>query len=201
VDAGEQEPFAAAQPADRGVLERARIGLAAGDLVGDTLDDPLAQRDLAQQLVAPGRRRARNAGHDRTGLAAPAPGRGPRGGEHEPRPRAGVVPDRLGDVPVLLPAGHPEGGLGNPGDDRRERFGEGGELGRQAVGAAVAGSTPHLAPNGLEVAGVDAAPCRDGIGRAGLEDVDPGRHDGQSRSKRSTGRTKTVAPPTSTSSG
>src|SRR6266511_5708589 len=125
------------------------------------------------------------------------------------------VTDGLRHVPVLFLAGHREGRLRQSLHGRGQCACRGRELACQAPGGAGPGPAADLAPNAQELPRVDAAIRGDDVGRASLQLVKPvvgGRRAccraglgvgrmGQSRSYRSTGRTNTVAPPTSTSSG
>ncbi len=72
MDAGEQQPLAAAQPADERVLQRARLGLVTGHRPGGTLDEPLALGDLAGERRPVGVGRAGDPGHDRRRVGRPA---------------------------------------------------------------------------------------------------------------------------------
>ena len=79
VDAGEDQPLAAAQPPDERMVQRARIDLVPGDGPRRPLDDPLALGDLAQQRARGPHRRA--PGTPRTTAAR-------RPGSDRPRPCA-----------------------------------------------------------------------------------------------------------------
>ena len=146
--------------------------------------------------------RAGDTGHDRGRLGRPATTGCQRGGQGESGPRVAGVPDRLGHVPVAFTPGQPKRCVGRGIDERRERVGERRQLLRDPRGRTHARSPSNFTPDADEGTRIDATPRRHDVGRARLEGVHPGRgHGDQSRSKRSTGSTKTVAPPTSTSSG
>ena len=184
------------------VDQRARLGLVAGHGPCRPLDQALALGDLAQERGAVRIRRAGDAGNHGRRIRREAACGCQSGREAQAGARLARVADRLGDVPVLLAAGCPEGHLGGCLDERREGRRQGVELRHDPVRAAEAGPPPDLAPDADELAFVDPPPGRHDVGCTRLQGIDPRGHgQAQSRSNRSTGRTKTVAPPTSTSSG
>src|SRR5205814_85614 len=100
VDAGEEQPLPASQPADDRMVQRAGIELMAVDRAGDPLDDALAPFDLPDEI---GARRARGPWHARDdggGTGRPAIRGGARCREDEAGASARIVSDRLGDIPV-----------------------------------------------------------------------------------------------------
>src|SRR6185503_20137774 len=112
-------------------------------------------------------------------------------------------------VPVALAAGRAQQRLGQIGEDRLEGVTDGLVLGQDPRRAAGARPPADLVPEGQGPDDrpliVDRPPHRDDIRGVRLKGGQPcgGRHRYRSyrRSKRSTGTTKTVAPPTSTSTG
>ena len=87
MDAGEEQPLPAAQPADQRMLQRAGVLLVAGDGSGGPLDESLALGDLADE-GRPVRVR------QRPGCPARRPGRPAGTCRSRPSPRPGVRPAR-----------------------------------------------------------------------------------------------------------
>ena len=149
-------------------------------------------------------RRAGDAGHDRRRIRREAA----RGCQPGREAQAGTRPRRRARSP-----GRRSSPPRRPGPRRvsseavstnaARAVGQGAELRHDPVRAAGAGTLPHLAPDADELARrrSPARPprCRVRPARRASTQVADGQ--AQSRSKRSTGRTNTVAPPTSTSSG
>ena len=205
VDAGEDQPLAAAKPADLRVNERAWLGLVASDGSREPVDQPLALRDLAEKRRAILVRGAGDALDDGRGIVGPALGGRQRRRHAQPDPRLAIVADALRDVPVAFSARERQHPVGDSLDVGGERVGEARQLDADGLRGAGTAASTDLTTDFDESAGLDAAPRRDDVGCPRFERIDPGRgrrrRAAHSRSKRSTGRTKTVAPPTSTSSG
>ena len=110
--------------------------------------------------------------------------------------------DRLRHRPVRLAAGHRERLVRQVADEVDQGLRRGLELAKHGVGRSGSCPSPDLTPHAEELLGLDPPPRGDHVWSDGLQIVDPAApHGPQIRSNRSTGSTKTVAPPTSTSSG
>ena len=176
VDAGEEQPLAAAEPADQRMVERARLLLVAGDLGGGAGDDPLALDELPGELRAIDPRGTRNAGDHRGCVRRPASGRGQPGRQREARPRRRDVTDRLGNVPVLLAARQLEGTLRERFDEGDDRAGDGVELGDDPLRGARPGPAPDFATHAEELLRLDPPPGGHDVRRRGLEVGRPVSH-------------------------
>jgi hypothetical protein len=112
----------------------------------------------------------------------------------------------LRHVPVLLTSRRTQQAWRKPDQDRLEGVTDRFLLREDARGAARVDPRTQLAAQRSERRfGVESVPAGDDVGRIALEIQNPARrrHDSgvYRRSNRSTGRTNTVAPPTSTSTG
>jgi hypothetical protein len=173
VDAREEQPLPAAHPPDERVLERARLGLVALDRLRRALDDALAVPDAAAELFPAGPGLARDARHDRGRLGGEPTGCRQCPGQREPGPRVGGMANRLGDVPVALPAGQVECVVGKSSNDLVQRRSHRGQLGRDGRGAPGVGPAPDLTPNREEPAFLDVSIRAHDVGRARFKVVEP----------------------------
>ena len=176
VDAGEEQPLAAAQAADERVVERAAVQLVAVDHAGASARSGAGSgRSSRTSSSRPAAGGPGTPGTTVGCVGGPAIRGRERRREDEPGPGGGDVADRLGDVPVALAAGQRE----------RRRPAGASTTPRRAVAVAASCSIvpqrrafarppPDLAADAEELALVDAAPRGDDVGRGRLELVDPG---------------------------
>ena len=133
VDACEQQPTAASEAPDEGVLELARIELMPGDPSRRPFHESLAPRERGSQLAHAGRL-AGDTGFDRRRLAWPAPRSREHRSKRQPFAGGDRMAHRLGDVPVRWRCLFVEDGGVGMAQQSVEVLRHGGMLDRQSNG-------------------------------------------------------------------